>query len=671
MDTIFQKIPFLRIVLAFALGIISGNYLNIPLLPCLLCVIVVLLILRFLQQNYTYQKDSVFGILVLVLFVLLGQFFFADYNKTPQFVRNGIYQATILERPQEKSRSYKSVINTFAVKKGDSIFRVNEKIIVYFSKNERVKLLQPGSVILFETSPQFVKNYGNPYEFDYKNYLQKKRIYRQVYLANNQWQPTGSKKYSLHIYSELFREKLLKSYRQQNLGANETEILSALTLGYKRNLEPDTKRVFSSAGVIHVLAVSGLHVGILYMVFAFFFGFLRKQNAGKYIFIVASVLLLWTYAFITGLSPSVMRAATMFSIVIIGSNINRRASIYNSLAASALFLLLINPNNLFEVGFQLSYLAVFGIVFLQPKLGKIWQPKVKIVKFFWLLLTVSFAAQLATFPVTIYYFSLFPTYFWVSNLIVIPAVTILIPLGILLLLVSTIPYVSFGLAFVIKWLIKAIYSALQFIEHFPFSTLEASLSPFELTCLLLCLIFVLVFIERPKVFYLKFAFSWLSILFLALLISGIKQYYTREIIVYNNNSNSTIHFIAGRTNYVVSAAKIHKNDFLFRQIQDVKRKKRLAAPIFLLQNELFKDRFLLQYNGICFFEGKSVFYGAKPDNLPAELDSLFLIYQRNVNYPEHLLNNTTHIISSQQIRLKNFKHPIFSLQKSGSFNAKW
>lgn len=671
LDKIFQKIPFLRITLAFAIGIIIGNYFEFPEIISVLCVAFTIVLLVFLHRNYTYKRTTIFGLFVLLLFLLFGNFIYINHNKTPHFYERGLFLGTILESPQEKQNSFKSVIRIQACKKGDSTFQSDEKLIVYFSKSENVKLLKPGNTIVFETSPQFVKNYGNPYEFDYKNYLQKKRIFRQVYLAENSWNPTGIETKTIHTYSEIFRDQLLAIYHKQNLGANETEILSALTLGYKRDLEPETKRIFSAAGAMHVLAVSGLHVGILFMVFSYVFGFLRKRKTGKYIFVISAILLLWAYAFITGLSPSVLRASTMFTIVIIGSNINRRASIYNSLSASALFLLILNPNNLFEVGFQLSYAAVFGIVFLQPKFDKLFLPKNKILKFFWSLLTVSLAAQLATFPLTSFYFNQFPTFFWLTNLIVIPAVTLLIPMGILLLMVSKITYLSVGITFAVKWLINGVYAILQFIENLPYSIIEISISQAELLLLLGFLFFVFIFIETRRASHLKLALSSVTILFILTSVTSFIQYQCREIIVYNNASNTCIQLIAGRKNYVISEFEINKDDFLYRQIQDVKRKKRLATPTYLLQNKAYQDKFLLIKNGLCAFEGKSIYYGTEPTNLSTEFEPNILIFKGNMKYKKLNFSQETQAISTQNHFSEHDNNRIHSLHTKGAFISKW
>ncbi|MCY1719742.1 ComEC/Rec2 family competence protein [Prolixibacteraceae bacterium Z1-6] len=671
MENTFQKIPFLRIALAFAIGVLIGSYIKVSPNILLTALLLTLLILLIINNKYSYFLASAFGFFVHLLFLILGTIVFTNYNTEPYFFEKGISVGTILERPQEKQNSYKSIIEITAVKTGNSISRTNEKVLVYFAKSERVKSLKPGDQISTNTSPEVIKNYGNPYEFDYKRYLKNKRIYRQVYLNDRNWKLTNHSSVTLPVKAEILREKLLKIYHNQNLGSNETEILSALTLGYKRDLDPETKRVFSAAGAMHVLAVSGLHVGIIFMVFNFIFGFLKKHKTGRYIFVLFAIVLLWFYAFITGLSPSVLRAATMFSIVIIGDNMNRRANIYNSLSASALFLLLINPNNLFEVGFQLSYSAVFGIVYLYPKLEKLFPVKNKLLKFFWDLVCVSIAAQIATFPLTSFYFNQFPTFFWLTNIVIIPAITLLIPLGISMLLFSQIAFISSGLAFLVKWMIKTVYFVLQFIESLPYSTTDISLYPVELFLLLTFMFFTFILIKTKQTTYLKLAFTALLFFSISVLQANFSQQRSREIIVFNNPKNPTVQLVAGRKNYVISKNQFEKDDFFYRQIQSINRKKRLIEPVCVQSNNFYSDDFLFQKSGLLLFEGEIILFAKKGQNLFTSFHPDYIIIDQNItpNLPE--ITNNTKIISAKQLYPSLKSNNLHLLISDGAFHHKW
>lgn len=667
MKTTAQKIPFLRISVAFAAGILLGAYTDPGNALLFGGSFMLLIALVILNRRYQYRLAPAVGALIHVLFILLGAFFYVSHNTKPVFFEKGSYVATVLEAPQEKPNSYQSVIEITTVQAGDSAFQTNEKVLVYFAQTEKAQNLKPGDVIVSDIVPEPVKNAGNPFEFDYKSYLERKKIYRRAYLGENNWELSGTSKKSAKTYAELWRESLLDIYRRQNLGENETEILSALTLGYKRGLDPETKRVFSSAGAMHVLAVSGLHVGIIYLVLVVALGFLRKQKAGRMIFVVFSIMVLWCYAFITGLSPSVMRASTMFTIIIIAENINRRANIYNSLAASALFLLLLNPNNLFEVGFQLSYSAVFGIVFLQPRLVKTWPVKNKLLKFFWDLLTVSIAAQVATFPITAYYFNQFPTYFWLTNLIVIPAVTVLIPLGIALLALAKIPILSSLLAFTVKWLIKTVYFFLGRIEAFPYSVSDVSLQVPELVFLLCFMFSAFLFISSHRPGHLKFSLVSILLLSVSVLSFNYRALNRREIIVYNHPANPAIHLVSGKQNYVISQNKIAPGDFLVRNIQSVTRNKRLADPVFLTRDDDYEDPFLYFSNGVISFEGKTLCF-------------MTGIHEQDQIRPDYYIHplvskmpDTGHrkIITHRFLKAGKFAGRIYCLTEKGAFSEKW
>lgn len=628
---------------------------------------VLLIILFLINKWYRFQFTSLFGLLSQFIFIALGIIIFQGYNTKPYFFDSGNYLATVLEAPQEKQNSYKSVIKVNFAEQDGTVRRTNEKVLVYFAKNEPAKILKAGDRIIAGNSPNFIKNFGNPYEFDYKNYLARKRIYRQVYLSAQSWKPAGSSSKNLLTIAEQFREKLLNIYEKQKLGNNETEILSALTLGYKRGLDPEIKRVFSSAGAMHVLAVSGLHVGIIYMVFAFLFGFLRKRKTGRYIFIISSILLLWSYACITGLSPSVLRASTMFTIVIIGTNINRRANIYNSLAASAMFLLLINPNNLFEVGFQLSYAAVFGIVFLQPKLAVLWPVENKILKFFWSLLTVSVAAQIATFPLTSYYFNQFPTYFWITNLIVIPAVTLLIPLGIAILCFANVPVVSTILAFLVKYLIKGVYFILKSIELLPYSVQEVSIHPIELIFLLAFLFSIFYFFAGLRPNLLKWSLLFLLLLSVSTLAINYRNSKNKTIIIYNAD-NPTIHLISGKKNYLISDKKPEEN--LGRMIQAVKCNKRLSQPVFIQKNKYYEDKLLYLNDEVIAFEGKIICLGESPQKVKD------IIPDYQINQGKQELNKLS-LVGTRLIYCKDYllsaakKEQVHILKTDGAFCESW
>lgn len=674
MENTVQKIPFLRPTVALAFGVFMGSILDFQIYLTIAISTFLFICTFFIYKKFSYRVSSLFGISIHFLFIALGILVFEIYNQKPHFYTDGVFSATVLEKPQEKNNSFKSVILLSSVKKDTGNIKSVEKLLVYFNKTDGVQQLSAGDIILFSASPQIIKNFGNPYEFDYKKYLERKKIYRQVYLNSNQWQSTGiNTAPSLVLQAEQFREKLLNIYRNQKFEKNELEILSALTLGYKRELDPETKRIFSNSGAMHVLAVSGLHVGIVFWVISILFGFLRNQNTGRIFFIFITIVVLWVYAFITGLSPSVMRAATMFSIFVVGENINRKSNSYNSLAASALFLLLINPNNLFEVGFQLSYSAVFGILFFQPKFSKLFRIKNKILKFIWSLITISIAAQIATFPLTSFYFNQFPTYFLLTNLVVIPAAMLLIPLGISLLVFSKIPIMSSLISKTLQLVISFCYNILSQIEQFPSSVQEISIQPIQLFFIIGIFIALLLFLKSKRPNFIKIGLVFILTLSIYTLHNNIKQSKSNEIIVYNTPNNFIIHLISGRSSYILSDFEPDDSLQILTTTKKTNIKKNLQQSIILSPQDSFKNQHLLLKDGFLIFNGKTIVIDKSFTNLNQIISPNFIINPKQLNHAENCISAHSTIITNKRLKtnLKPFPNTIFQIPFQGAFQENW
>ena len=673
MKQTLQNIPFLRITIALTIGIVTGNYFHLNQTLIFAFLGVLLIGLLWLNKNYRYTFNIYFGLGIQIFFVLVGILITQQHNQKPELFEKGTFMAVVLETPLEKQNSYKSLLQIEAVSYSDSILPTKETVIAYFSKTDSIAELTAGDIIVFDNPPQTIENSNNPYEFDYKNYLEKKLIYRQVYIPANNFLKTRQTKKSISIWAEQTREKLLQIYRSQPIDETEFEILSALTLGYKRELEPETKRIFSASGASHVLAVSGLHIGIVFYLITLFFGFLRRIKNGRFLFMLISITTLWTYAFITGMSPSVMRAATMFSIFAIGENLNRRSNIYNLLAASAIILLLINPNNLFDIGFQLSYTAVFGIVFLQPKLDKMIFVRNKILKFFWMLVTVSLAAQIATFPITSYYFGQFPTYFWLTNTFIIPAVMVLIPIGILLLFVSTVPVISTILAFLLNYILKITYFLLSSIYQLPFSVFNISIEPYQFLFLITTVGFAFVFIKNQKIFYLKASLFSIFVVLFTTIVLTIYQLKQTEIIVYNTGKNTAIQLINGKLNYIVTNEKLTNEEKWFHPGNITSRALRLNPPVFVESQDSISNEYLKMKNKFFIFGGKSFSFN---QNLNESKNNKLPDFIINPTFPDAGIvdsKRNTIIITNKSFFTKKHSFPgeIHNTAIKGAFRKKW
>ncbi len=672
MEKAFQNIPFLRITIALIAGVIAAQYFVVNEILNLLILTAIFILLIFINLKYRYSSSVYFGVLLNIFFFLLGIQANKIYYRKPLLHEKGVFSAIVLESPVEKPKSYKSVVKISEVILGDSVKPTSEKLIVYFGKTPEAENLEAGDRILFSQTPQLISPKLNPYDFDFKKYYERKKIFRQVYLRADKWQNTGLKKFSLACKAEKFRNKLIDIYREQPLDSVEFEVLSALTLGYSRELDPETRRVFSSSGAMHVLSVSGLHVGIIFTVLSFLLAFLKKKQWGKWIFVSLVVAILWFYAFITGLSPSVLRASAMFSVFIIGDNMNRRSNIYNSLALTAFFLLLINPGNLFDIGFQLSYAALFGIVFLQSKFEKVIVIRNKVLKYFAALITVSIAAQITTFPITSYYFGQFPSYFWITNLFIIPLTGLLTPVGILLLFVYKIPVISVGIAFILNNILKLSLYLLSGVENLPLSVLSVTITQLQLFLLIITFIFFFRLLVKFRATTIKILIFLIILLNLSFIGNEIIRQRTSQIIVYDHPGKATLHLISGKTNYLITEADFQNDAGIRNSVNSTVRKLGIKPPVILSPDDSFLDENMLIKDHKIVFRDHIIVFGADSD--PPVENTEHLIY---INPPENFLKKkvtgllTIVFTGRKKIDGNNIQSEIYSTSINGAYRKIW
>lgn len=313
---------------------------------------------------------------------------------------------------------------------------VNGKSLLNIKKSKTNILLKVDDIMM--TSSQFKTLTAplNPHQFNYKHYLEKQHIYHQLFLSQQELLSIESKTHTLLGFAAQLRQTINKRLEKFNFQRDELAIINALLLGQRQDISKEIYNNYVQAGAIHILAVSGLHIGIILILLNFLFKPLEYFKHGKLIKTILLVLLLWSFAIIAGLSASVVRAVTMFTIITIAFNYKRPTLIYNTLAFSIFILLLFRPTFIFDVGFQLSYIAVFAIVVVQPMLYNLWQPSYKVLDFFWKLFTVTVSAQVGVIPISLYYFHQFPSLFFISNLIIIPCLGVLLGLGILIIVLA-------------------------------------------------------------------------------------------------------------------------------------------------------------------------------------------------------------------------------------------
>jgi competence protein ComEC len=487
------------------------------------------------------------GVSIHLLLVSVGialVFFSKSKHHTPSVSDRIILIGEIIKVPELGDKNYKTEIALLAHKDGNHWKELSSTLIVYLEKGDSTLHLNAGNKIIFNAQPTNIKGKQNPFGFDFANYMALKNINQSVYLRQEDYQLLSEEEKGLKNRALNLRQKIIDEFAAHNIAGDNLAVLSALTLGYKNKLDEKVRTAYSGAGAMHVLAVSGLHVGIIYMVLKVLLSWLTFFSRLKKLKFAIILVALWVYAFITGLSPSVMRASIMFSFVLAGKIIDKRVSIYNSLAASAFFLLMANPFLLFEVGFQLSYIAVLGIVFFHPKINGLFYSKYMLFNYLWSLTAVSIAAQLATFPITIYHFHQFPSYFWIANMGVTISAILLIFITVVFIALTTIPALANFIAQLINGILDLNLRFLQWINDLPGAVInQISISSMQVFTLYVLIIALAVWLINKK--YPALISIFTSVFLFGLL--HVNNYYLHQnqkaICVYQLNSESAIQFI--------------------------------------------------------------------------------------------------------------------------------
>jgi competence protein ComEC len=512
-------IPFavVRIVVFFIAGIVFGIYQPDFIPQLYLHIIFAGAILSYvacfiLQRLYkNFFNPGLLGLMIIFLSGYLRVLDCTDERQPENLIHQRepvlYYQVTITSQARSKENSWKieGYITTAQTSTGWKACTGN--LILYFPKSDFHKPFQYGDILLVKGMPQPVPPPGNPGEFDYRKFLAYRKIYHQQFVRQQDVKYTGSNPSSSIVYHAIRARTWADTTLARFVaGAREQAIASALVLGVTDGLDNELLNAYAATGAMHVLAVSGLHISIIYMLIV---GLLRPLNntpAGRWWLAALSLIILWGYAFVTGLSPSVLRAVTMFTFMAIGKAWNRQTNIYNTLAASAFCLLIYEPYLIMSVAFQLSYLAVLGIVYLQPGIYNLWEPASRFWDEVWKITCVSVAAQLATFSLGLLYFHQFPNYFLISNLLVIPISFAVLILGLVVLAASFIGSLASLCGWLLLWTIKALNAVVFTVESFPYSLIDhIYINTFQSWLLMLAITCCVLLFQFRKFYYLPAA----------------------------------------------------------------------------------------------------------------------------------------------------------------------
>lgn len=604
---------FVRILFPFLIGICIFYF--FPSETCLqfLTVTLLLIFLSIFTINITYKKLNTYrykGIIGFLLFLFFFNFggllcllnnetlkdnYFADSNCT-------YLKLWVKDEPQQSSSILRFKAQVISGYQKDKQIKLSGQILLAFKLDSLKPLkLKYGDEIIISAKYTAIEPPYNPAEFDFKAWLAHQNIYHQAFIDQKHLIKTNHNVGNAIIKQALdLREEQVKKYRKLIKNDEAFAVASTLILGYRADLSKETLSAYSKTGTIHALSVSGAHVAIIYVVLDFLLAFLNKKRSLKILKLVLICTLIWGYALLTGLSPSVVRSAIMISILITAKVLSKNTNSYNILAFSAFCQLVYNPFLIWDVGFQLSYLAVFGLVYLQPKIYNLAYIKHKWTDKLWHFISMSLAAQIITFPLSIYYFHQFPIYFLFGNLFITLPLVLMMYLGIAIL----VPWLSF-LAPVFEWIINFTNSVLKWIAGLPYATFSSiwiNLPEFILLSFALGL-----FIYGLANFNKRFVFSSLVVFIgyqALILCDDFNTYHQQKIIFFSLRKNYAAAFINGRESILVTDLSVTDKsyDFFVKPALSQLQVEKISF-INLKQDTIIQD-FILKNNQIVFHHYK-------------------------------------------------------------------
>ncbi len=494
-----KEIPFLRIGLPLCAGIISGLFFKPD--PVFLSVSALLIIAGFITSMIfnKCQINTLFGVTITSSLFLLGLLLYNNEKASLSQLKNepSVFSCTLSDFPEEKENSFLIKVKLHNRYIKNATLPVKGSMLLYNKKDSSIISLLPGDILMIKCSPIEITNRGNPYEFDYRFFMENHGIKYYAFTSGKNisviQRPDNRK---LVHRALIIREKIIDMYRERGITGDNLAIISAVILGQKNMLDPEQKQNFIKAGVMHVMAVSGLHAVILSM-FVFSLLFFLK---GRYNFfrILITILFLWSFAFVTGLTPSVLRATIMFTFIQAGTLMKRKVNGINSVLASAFILILIRPSVIFDAGFLLSYSAVIYIICFYQAFYEKLQFKSFIADKIWQSIVVTIVAQAGTLPLTIMLFNRFPVYFILTNLIIVPASSLLIITGCFIPLLYPLHYISTLIAKLLNLMTGLTENLTAMAADLPGSGLE-NIGMTTMECILLIIImFVVTFFPSEK-----------------------------------------------------------------------------------------------------------------------------------------------------------------------------
>jgi competence protein ComEC len=554
---VWIKAPFIRLLLPLSTGIYLQWQFNCPvsiLRSGFIFGMASILAYSFLPLATRFRKTFFAGTCINFLLLSVGALLLHshDIRNDPRWfgkANSNWLLAVVTDPPVRRPNSFRATASIMAcMNKGRKMVNAKGRIILYFSVSDTGRLPTYGSCIFISKQPARIRNAGNPGETDYAGYCLYQGITHQAYLDSSAFLFTKVKKNAvLNRLVMLCRNRIVQILRQYIQPAKERGLAEALLIGYKDDLDPDLVRSYSETGVVHVIAISGMHLALVYGLLVLLTRKLNKKRALRVARLIIVLSGLWLFSLMAGAQASVMRSTVMFTCIAFGELLGRKTSIYNTLSLSAFMLLCYQPFWLWDAGFQLSYAAVLSIVLLyRPVYGALFFPH-KLVDAIWKTAAVSIAAQVLTTPVSLYYFHQFPVLFLFTNLVAVPLSSLIVFACIFLCLAALFPMLAHMTGFGIYFLIKCMNQWIEKVQHVPFSLYSGiQVSAAETLFLFLAVFALMALLSQGKRLHLYLFFLAGGCFIFLHSMDRYQASRSRQLIVYNARGNTAVHLIARR-----------------------------------------------------------------------------------------------------------------------------
>lgn len=570
----WKNMPFIRLLIPLIAGILlqfffSATLFNLLTFSGFIAFISIIFYLLPFSLKYTFRWTA--GVAINLSLVLGGALlvYKQDISNKNNWIGNFKEEqiallATIEEPLISKAKTFKAEASVKAVYFKGEWTNVTGRILIYFSK-EGIPSMNYGSRLLFYKPWQQIKNAGNPGSFDYKRYTAFHDIFHQVFLKPGEYTMLPSineGRFNQWLLS--LRSGVIKILQQYIKPPREAGVAEALLIGYREDLDKALVQAYSNTGVVHIIAISGLHLGMIYLAMLWLMKPFKKTKWIRWVKPIIILTVLWLFTLLAGAVPSILRSAVMFSFIIVGETLNRKSSIYNTLALSAFVMLCINPYYLWDIGFQLSYAAVVSIIIFSKPVYNWYYFKNKLLDFFWQLASVTISAQVFTVPIILYAFHQFPTVFLLTNCIIVPLSSVVLFAELALLMTSFIPVLANFTGFITGRILEFMNDFIEKVNRFPYAVFDGiqnTLAETFLLYLFICCACVwLLRKTKPALFV------GLASLFALIVLDAFENYASRQqhkMIVYNILQHSAIDFIAGK-HYAFTGDTSLQNDSYLR-----------------------------------------------------------------------------------------------------------